>query len=185
MDHAAKPIAVIRGATGGAIQQLMYDFVERWQSAVRLVGVIENTRDGDALESRRPDCGPGHLCSIADENCYPLFQQLGPGATGCALDPRGVVEACETVRRQIAQGCDLVLLSKFGKMEAESGSGLLAAFVAAVEAGIPIITSVAPKFDEAWTQFAAPLFTMLPAESEAVEAWWEAIRASRSAVTAL
>ena len=63
------------------------------------------------------------------------------------------------------------MLSKFGKLEAER-SGLSAAFAAGVEARIPILTSVAPKFDAQWRTFASPLFEMLPPQMAAIEAWW-------------
>ena len=122
-------------------------------------------------------CGPGLLRNIADGHTQPLFQQLGPGAVGCALDPAGAVLAGEAVRTQIIAGCDLVLLSKFGKMEAENGSGLMPAFIAAVEAGIPVLTSVSPKYERSWTNFAAPLFHWLPADTQSIEAWWSAIQA--------
>jgi hypothetical protein len=33
---------------------------------------------------------------------------------------------------------------------------------------------VAPKFDEAWSNFAAPLFVKLPPNLPAIQAWWRA-----------
>jgi uncharacterized protein DUF2478 len=85
-----------------------------------------------------------------------------------------VVTACEAVRRDVLAGCDLLVLSKFGKLEAQR-SGLLAAFVAGVEAQIPILTSVAPKFDAQWAAFAAPMFAVLPPERAAIERWWRSV----------
>jgi hypothetical protein len=69
-----------------------------------------------------------------------------------------------------------VVLNRFAKLEAGRG-GLTSAFAAAVEAGLPVLTSVSPAFQGAWEQFAAPLFVMLPAEPEMVDAWWRAVRA--------
>ena len=46
--------------------------------------------------------------------------------------------AAAAVRRDIAAGCDLVVLSKFGKLEA-GGGGLRDAFGAAIEAGVPVL----------------------------------------------
>jgi hypothetical protein len=82
------------------------------------------------------------------------------------------------VRRDIAQGCDLVVLSKFGRLEAEGG-GLRDAFGAAIEAGIPVLTSVSGKFGKAWQNFAAPLSVTVPDDADAIEAWWEAVRPRR------
>ena len=52
----------------------------------------------------------------------------------------------------------LSLLNKFGKLQAENRAGLIPAFGAAMEAHIPILTSVSPKLVNAWSTFAAPLF---------------------------
>jgi hypothetical protein len=80
------------------------------------------------------------------------------------------------VRQGIAVGCDLVVLNKFGKIEAER-SGLAPAFASAIEAGLPVLTSVSPRFAEAWDRFAAPLYVILPPDPDALDAWWRAARA--------
>jgi hypothetical protein len=161
-----KPIAVVQGAESAAIQQLLADFCANLQPRARIVGVIEDPL-GDNC-----GCAPGHLRNLAGGRSFPIFQDLGPGSTGCALDGASLVEAGEQVRRDIAGGCDLVVLSKFGKFEAENGSGLLPAFVDAIEAGAPVLTSVAPKFMPAWDNFANPFYVVIPAETQAIEAWW-------------
>ena len=75
-------------------------------------------------------------------------------------------------RRDIAEGCDLAILSKFGKFEAENGSGLLPAFSDAIDAGAAVLTSVAPKFMTAWDHFAAGYYVVIPGEPQAIDAWW-------------
>ena len=45
-----------------------------------------------------------------------------------------------------------------------------------VEAGVPVLTSVSPKHNAAWAAFAAPLYTMLPADMATLERWWQAVR---------
>lgn len=47
-----------------------------------------------------------------------MFKDPGPGSMAYHLDENGVARAAEAVRRDLAAGCDLVLLSKFGKLEA-------------------------------------------------------------------
>lgn len=171
MDSSIRPIAIVQGAESAAIQQLLGDFAARHAGRARIVGVLE-----DACSADGRACGPGMLRSIADGRAYRLFQDLGAGASSCALDPGGVVEAGEAVRSGIAQGCDLVVLSKFGKLEAENGSGLIPAFAAAIEAGVPVLTSVSPRYAAAWSAFAEPLFLPLPADAEAIEGWWQGVR---------
>ncbi len=166
MEIVAKPIAVVQGAESVAIQRLLADFWSKWQQRIRIVGVIEDP-SGDSC-----GCAPGHLRNLAGGRSFPIFQDLGPGSTGCSLDGGSLVEAGEQVRQDIAGGCDLVMLSKFGKFEAENGSGLLPAFSDAIEAGAPVLTSVAPKFMAAWDNFADSYYVVIAAEQPAIEAWW-------------
>jgi hypothetical protein len=166
----ARPIAVVQGTSGRHIQRLFDDFIGRWRSACRLVGAIEvpETSPDAAIDRSR-------IRAITDGRSYPLFQDLGSGSTACALAPEGAVLAAATVCRDIARGCDLVLLSKFGKLEAESRSGLLSAFTAAIEADVPVLTSVAPRYTAQWARFADPFFEILPPGLDAIETWWSSL----------
>lgn len=169
MDNPIKPIAAISGADGAVIQQLLRAFVQRQPSSTRVAGVIE-----EAVSSARRSTV---IRKITDELAYPVFQNLGAGAVGCALDPHGISLASAAILREIEAGCDLVVVSKFGKLEADSGAGFVPVFAAAMDAGIPAITSVSPKYAEAWARFAGPYFTPLPPEPEAIDAWWAGVRA--------
>lgn len=163
-----KPIGMVQGAESAEIQRLFRAFADRHGGTARIAGAIEEGEPG----RRRSN----HLRSLSDGLSYPVFQDLGAGASGCALDPTSVVLASEAVRAGIEAGCDLVVLSKFGKMEALNGSGLIPAFIAALEAGVPVLTSVAPKFDAEWDAFASPYYVVLPAEDDALEDWWRSVR---------
>jgi hypothetical protein len=172
---AEKPIAVIQGAATPVVQALMRQFIARLDPRVRAVGVVE-----DDIVADDGGCSAGELRSLGDGNRYSLLQDLGADAAACRLDSSAVVSACDVVQRDIAAGCDLVVLSKFGKVEAER-SGLAPAFASAMESGIPILTSVAPRLGEAWDRFAAPFYVILPPELAAIEAWWLAVRAPATA----
>lgn len=166
-------IAAITGADGRAVQACLADFAARRAGAFRVVGVVEVF--GPSAE---PQAGKASgLRSLADGRSFALFQDLGPAAVSCSILPEGVIAAGEAVRAQIAGGCDVVVLSKFGKLEADNGSGLVAAFADALAAGVPILTSVSPRHAGAWERFAAPLYVSLPVSGAAVEQWWDAVRA--------
>ena len=155
---------MIQGADSEAIQRLLGEvLVAPWRPG-RIAGVIE-VAGGDGAEQ---------LGNIRDGRIFRLYQDLGPGAAGCAVDPGGVIDACAAVCGDIAAGCDLVVLSKFGKLEAENGSGLTAAFAAALEAGLPILTAVSPRHQERWHAFAAPYYERLEPDLAAIAAWWAA-----------
>jgi hypothetical protein len=162
-----KPIAAVSGADSAVIQQLILAFCQRQPASIRIAGVIEEARSA-ARQSTV-------MREIAGEGSYPVFQNLGPGASGCALDPSGIGLASEAVLRKIEAGCDLVVVSKFGKLEAVSGAGFVPVFIAAIEAGVPVLTSVSPRYAEAWSRFAGPYFVDVPAELQAIEAWWASV----------
>lgn len=165
-----KKIAVVQGAPSADVQALFRTLVERWRRSARLAGVI-------AEDHGLPDraCSAGYLVSLSSGERFQIFQDLGPGSKGCHLAAAGALAAAEAVRRDIAAGCDLVVLSKFGTLE-KNGGGLRDAFTAAIAADLPVLTSASPAFDAAWQSFAAPLSTTLPADARRIEAWWQSVR---------
>lgn len=162
---ADTPIAVVRGAPTPQVQALFADFIARLGQGVRVAGVIEE----------EPASGYAQLRSLADGRRFEVFHALGRGSSACSVDAGSIVTACEAVRGDIEAGCDLVVLSKFGRLEAER-TGLSDAFAAGLAGEVPILTSVVPKFDPVWTAFAAPLFIVLPPQLEAIEAWWRGLQ---------
>ena len=71
------------------------------------------------------------------------MQDLGRESQACSLDAGGVAAACAAVLQAMERGVDVVVLSKFGKLEA-SGGGLIDCFAAAAGAGVPCVVGVAP-----------------------------------------
>jgi len=173
MNDLVRKIAVVQGVPSAQVQRLFGTLVERWRPTSRLAGVIA---EDHGLADRA--CSAGFLRSLGDGERFPIFQDLGAGAGACHLAGDGVVAAAGAVCRDIAGGCDLVVLSKFGKLEAEGG-GLRDAFGAAIEAEIPVLTSVSPKFATAWESFAAPLFVVVPGDVDGIDAWWQAVRSAK------
>ena len=166
MDTSVKRIAVVQGVPSAAIQEMFHTLVDRWQPTVRIAGVVA---EDHGLPDRK--CRAGYLRSIVSGALYPIFQDLGPGAEACHLKEEGALAAAAAVEKDIVAGCDLVLLSKFGKLEA-AGRGLSEAFTAALAADLPLLTSVSPAFEAAWRGFAAPRFEILPADVDPIENWW-------------
>jgi hypothetical protein len=171
MRSPVKMIAVVQGAPNATIQDMFRTLVDRWGSA-RIAGVVAETH-GFADRA----CGAGFLRNIYTGERFSIFQDFGPGSTTCHLHERGVLAATETVRRDISAGCDLVVLSKFGKLEA-SGTGLLNAFNAAINADIPILTSVSSACERTWVKFAGPSFVVLAADPVKIDEWWHLVRSS-------
>lgn len=173
-DASPAPVAALGGASGAEIQRLLADFAARRAGeGLRVAGVIEETACADGA------CGSLVLRDLAGAGRIPISQDLGPGSTACNLDPGGLAAACGLVQAAIAAGADLVILSKFGKVEADR-HGLVEAFQDAIAAELPVVTSVAPPLAEAWAAFAGPLSAPVAATSAALEAWWDAQARART-----
>jgi hypothetical protein len=170
MKTSVTTIAVVRGASSAQVQDVFQMLAEQWSPSVRLAGLIAESH---GLADRA--CSAGFLRNVASGERFSIFQDLGPGSTECHLDGAGALSAAEAVQRDVAAGCDLVLLSKFGKLEA-GGKGLFNAFKAVIQAHIPLLTSVSPAFEEQWKSLAGRSFTILTADLGSIGAWWRAIR---------
>jgi hypothetical protein len=171
---AAKRIAVVQGAPSAAIQEMFCGLIQEWQPAVGIAGVI-----AESLERRDRKCTAGYLRNIVSGTRYPIFQDDSSGADSCDIYAEGATEASDAIKKDIAAGCDLVVLSKFGKLEA-AGQGLADAFLSAIAAEKPILTSVPPVFEAAWMAFASPLYIKLSIDRKQVEKWWQSLGARKT-----
>ncbi len=161
-------IGALRGAKTDEIQKLLADFAgRRVREGLRVAGMIEEP----VPEEARAVCGSLALRDMASGSLIPITQNLGSGSTACRLDSAGLAAACQAVLAAIDRGADLVVLSKFGKMEAEGG-GLNDAFRAAAEAGVPCVTGVAPSFAAPFLDYAGGFSQWIETSDAALERWW-------------
>ncbi len=159
-------IAALRGGVTSEIQPLLAAFsVRRIKEGWRVAGVVE------AELSTNGVCGSLVLRSVESGGLFPIYQDLGPGSAACKLDTGGLAAACQSVIQSIEHGADLVVLSKFGKIEA-AGGGLMDAFRAAAEAGIPCVTGVSPLLTGPFQNFAGEYSEWVEVSSLALESWW-------------
>ncbi len=183
--NASPRIAAVSGDKNISNQALLAQFVEKRKAeGLRVAGLVEFPEPGDGGA-----CGRLSVVDIATGARIAISQNLGSGSTACNLDPRGVTEACAAAQRAIDEGADLVVLSKFGKLEAARG-GLCDAFAAAIHAELPIVTTVNPALRGDWALFAGALSQDVAATADALESWWRrgaapASETRRSAQTAL
>ena len=157
-------IVAVQGVTRSLTQAFLSHLAVSWHArGLRIAGVVEEFTYENAQEIVV-------LRDLKSGARYPLKQDLGSGSTSCSLDLASLAAACRSVETAIDEGCDFVILSKFGKMEA-SGGGLVGAFHAAIAADRPIVTSVSPSLTEAWNGFANPLTMFAKPDYDAIEAW--------------
>ena len=157
------PVAVVHGPSE-TVQSLFAAISEHWRSAgVKVVGVVAEPH---GLPDR--SCAAGIMRVIPSGEAFPIYLASAPAATSCHLDAGGVDAACASVLDHL-RDADVVVLSKFGKLEAE-GSGLWPAFAASLAAGRPVMTSVSAKHEDAWRAL-VPHATAVEANEAALAAW--------------
>jgi len=165
VPSAAHRIVAIQGGGSGDIQRLMSLLAEHWRaSGLRVTGVVE-----DVTPAVRKARGGSLLRNLSSGACYPLYQDLGPHSTACCLNPAGLAEACQAVIDDMDQS-DVVVLSKFGKLEAER-SGLFDAFVHAGMLNKCVLTSASPTFSASYSSFVGTFGRLVPADAAYLTAW--------------
>lgn len=170
MSDRSTRIATVVGADGIKLQALLAAIAAEWRAGgVGVVGVIAEPHG-----LPNSTCSAGILREVNSGMLHTIYLDVAPSNTSCHLDASGVDRACKSILDQIATS-DLVVLSKFGKLEA-SGSGLAKAFKAAIAAGKPILTTVSAKHRDAWEAF-APDAIDLPPDKAALQRWWGEIAA--------
>ncbi len=98
-----------------------------------------------------------------------ISQTLGPGSSGCRLDPGALEDAvAETARR--LPGAEVLIVNKFGRQEAE-GRGFRLLLAEALDQGIPVIIGVSPDYLADFEAFAGDSAQPLPIDVSAVLRW--------------
>lgn len=169
MTSAKGSLAAVTGRDSGEVQAAFAAIAnELLAKSLRVVGVVS-----EALAPPHGTCTAGFLRDIASDARFKIYLQHAPLDTSCHLDESGVNAACRHLLPQIPS-CDLVIMSKFGKLEA-SGAGLAPAFEAAIKARKPVLTSVSERHWAAWRAF-APGAANLGGDEPAIQSWLEKLR---------
>ena len=109
---------------------------------------------------------------------FSIFQNLGSGSSGCKLDGGRLAAAGAVVRDAVQAQADLVFINKFGHAEIEN-RGLLAEYLAAAAAGIPVLTTLPCAYLNDWRNFCGGEGVELAADADAITAWALAAIAER------
>jgi nucleoside-triphosphatase THEP1 len=166
MNEFGQRIAAVRAHPGAS--DLLAAFArDVMAEGYRVHGLVQHPR-------QRPDGGLGLVVEdLESGRCYDISQNLGPGSESCNVDPRGLAEASVVLRRAIAMGAELVVVSRFGKLEA-SGHGLAAEMLEVMVAGIPLLTVVDDRNMGAWNVLTGGSGLILEADAHRLRLWWQA-----------
>ncbi len=163
--HASNILAVVY--TDGIAAD---KFLAGWGYALResglsVAGLVQlNTFERD----------PGK-CDMAIEELYSgtvlqLSEDRGKEARGCRLDRSILTEAAGLLLAALKNKPDLLVLNKFGKVEAE-GEGLRDALARAVELEVPIVVGVPFRNLDQWRIFAGDLAEECAVDSVQLQQW--------------
>jgi nucleoside-triphosphatase THEP1 len=162
--NATSRIGVIPGPDSSAAQAAIASSVAAWRAeGVKVAGVLAEEH---GLAGR--SCGAGYLRDLASGERFIIYRDVPAGAGACHIDAAGVEAACAALIRQIAES-DLVVLNKFGKLEAMR-QGLWRALEASVSAGKPLLLALSEKHAVAF-RAVAPDAAWLEPEQAALDAW--------------
>lgn len=163
-------ILALQGAPRETIQGALAAFAARRRAeGWRVAGLIEVAAGPDG-----PGCAGQALLDLATGVLHHIGQDLGRHASACHLDSSGVAAACQSAMNALAEGCDVLVLAKFGKLEA-ARSGLVDAFGRAMERDVPVLTSVAPSSMASWAAFEGGLARLAAPDADIIDAWWRAL----------
>jgi Protein of unknown function (DUF2478) len=157
----------VMGLPTAEMQELLASFAARREREdFKVAGAIEVPFTPEGVRGRLRA-----LKTMPGGALFPVTRYLGQGSKACKLDGAGLAGACQAVLQAISAGADLVILSKFGKVEAE-GAGFLDVFRAAAEVDIPCLTGLAPQFAGAFENYAGGYSKIIEASDSALDAWW-------------
>ncbi|WP_417809162.1 DUF2478 domain-containing protein [Thioclava sp.] len=164
------PVATVSCPGRGDADLLLGRFAQRAIAAgLRVCGTVQvNTERAKS-----------HACDmdiqvLPDGPVLRISQALGAGSRGCRLDPAALETAVHAVADGL-EGADLLIINKFGKMEAE-GRGFRTVMAEAVALGIPVLTGLNGLNEAAFARFAEGYAQALPPTIDALCDWLDSFQ---------
>ncbi|MDI1344784.1 MAG: DUF2478 domain-containing protein [Pseudolabrys sp.] len=145
-------------------------FLAGWGYALRAAGLSV----AGLVQLNTFERDPGK-CDMAVEELFSgavlqLSEDRGKESSGCRLDRSILTEAAGLLLSALEEKPDIMVLNKFGKVEAE-GEGLRDALAKAVELDVPIVVGVPFRNLDQWRLFAGDLAEECAVDSPQVRQW--------------
>jgi len=142
------PILAIVYSDGLAADRFISDLGYRIRGAgIAVAGIVQHNkfiRDRTRCDMEVEELASGIVLRLSEDR--------GKEARGCRLDRGALSEAGALISESLKTEPELVILNKFGKLEAE-GRGLRDALADAVQFGVPIVVGVPYRNIEQWRVF--------------------------------
>ena len=165
-DTDTRELAAIVFRRGYDIDAFLKNICKTMTGAgVKVGGLIQETSGGVG------GCAQSvHVVDIRSGKKFDIWDDRGSCARGCRLNEGALDVSAEIVSIAIQDKVDLLIINRFGRAES-LGRGLLGSFVAALESGLPILTSVREPYVQAWQDFHGGLGMELKADQQPVLDW--------------
>ena len=163
---APYPILAIVYSDGLAADRLISDLGYKIRDAgIAVAGIVQHNkfiRDRTKCDMEIEELSSGIVLQLSEDR--------GKEARGCRLD-RGVLsEAAALLSTSLENKPELVILNKFGKLEAE-GRGLRDTLAEVVQLGVPIVIGVPYRNIERWRAFTEGLAEECSVGSSRLHDW--------------
>ena len=159
-------LAYVMSENFGETDRILSDFARTCvDQGMRISGIVQTNRKSTDRASCDMD-----VQVLPNGATYRISQSLGSGARGCRLDPAELERAAFDVKNSLELNPTLLVLNKFGKMEAE-GRGFREIVAQAVMADIPVITAVNAINLPAFLEFTGGAGELLDANLTSLEKW--------------
>jgi hypothetical protein len=125
---------------------------------------------------RNPFCDSRiiRLLQLPSEEVVSLHHDPASGARQCGLKSERLVGTAGAIAAAIGAGADLVVINRFGRLEAE-GKGLIDLIRRAGEADIPVLIAVPEHRFEAWTKYSCGMSVRIACNRRALNRWWQSV----------
>lgn len=120
--------------------------------------------------ARDCDCSDIVLTALHDGSRRRITQDLGAGSTGCRLDSAALAEVAGWVEAEMTHLPDLLVVNRFGKVEAEGG-GFRSTLERALAQEVPVLLAVSTKQLAFWRDWSGDLAQDLPCAVAPVRAF--------------
>jgi hypothetical protein len=160
------PILAIVYSDGLAADRFISDLGYRIRDAgIAVAGIVQHNkffRDRTKCDMEVEELASGIVLQVSEDR--------GKEARGCRLDRGALSEAAALISTSLKNEPELVILNKFGKLEAE-GRGLRDTLSDAVQLGLPIVVGVPYRNIEQWRVFTEGLAEECPLGSARLYEW--------------
>lgn len=161
-----RPILAIVYSDGHAADRFISDLGYRVRDAgIAVAGIVQHNkfiRDRTRCDMEVEELASGIVLQLSEDR--------GKEARGCRLDRGALSEAALLISGSFQDQPELVILNKFGKLEAE-GRGLRDTLSDAVQLGVPVVVGVPYRNLEQWRAFAEGLAEECPIGSPRLQEW--------------